>query len=65
MKLKCDYCGKVTEHTPIGTQEFPKYTLELYNCKQCGSTHSVKVSNGPNKPGKADNYGDDEWVNGW
>jgi len=65
MKLKCDYCGRVTEHTFIGTQESPKYTLELYDCVKCGSTHSVKVSTGSTKNDKADNGGDDEWISGW
>jgi len=65
MKLKCDYCGRVTEHTFIGTNEFPKFTLELYDCTKCGSTHSVKVNNGSDKPGKTDNGGDDEWISRW
>lgn len=46
MKMRCDYCRRSTEHTYIGKQEFPKYTLELYNCNKCQSTHTVKVGNG-------------------
>lgn len=62
MKMKCDYCGKVTEHKYIGTKDFPKFALEMYDCDKCGSTHSVKV------PGsdKRENTGEyQEWSSGW
>lgn len=42
--MKCDYCGRDTRHKYSGSQKFPHYTIELYNCVECGSTHSVDSS---------------------
>lgn len=39
--MKCDYCGRDTKHKYSGSQKFPRCTIELYNCVECGSTHSV------------------------
>jgi uncharacterized Zn finger protein len=65
MKMKCDYCGKVTSHTFIGKQDYPKFTVEMYDCDKCGSTHSVKVT-GTDKPDNTGNkgIGYQEW-NDW
>ena len=64
MKMKCDYCGKVTEHVYIGTKEFPNSTLDMYDCVKCKSTHSVKVGNGTNG-GNSGNGGYVEWTSGY
>ena len=67
MKMKCDYCRCHTEHTYVGTQEFPKYTLELYNCNKCQSTHSVKVGNSTNGSGSGNSGNGSyvEWTSGY
>ena len=69
MKMRCDYCRRSTEHTYVGKQEFPKYTLELYNCVNCQSTHSIKVAgnsgNSNDNNSNSGNGGYVEWTSGY
>lgn len=67
-QMWCEYCKKTTNHKYIGKNKFPKYTVEMYDCKVCGSTHSEKVgdsSDNGNINDNGNNGGYQEWTSGY
>lgn len=46
MMRHCNICNRRTTFYLVGKQVFPKYTLKLWNCHECGGTQSDQVHTG-------------------